>query len=148
MRPSNFIWIFCLIGAVTYQVAGQDVVSMASEEQLYLERAMRDADHEHNMRFSRHADEVDFWNDQRDFEQKLFQSHSGNYKAYLYGKHLAYLSHREDCSSECGHGDYYRRQASFYSQFNSRNGDTFLTLTRLEDDLGWEVSLISTRRNQ
>ncbi len=146
MRTWKFIWIFCLASVVTYQSAGQEFTRLASEEQRYLDRALRDAEHEQGLVFSSQSDEHDFWNDQRAFEQALFYKHPDYYRIYLYGKHVAYLNHLETCTQECGHGDYFFRQASFYSQFNYRDKEVLLTLIQLKGDRGWEVSLNSTRR--
>ena len=148
MRKRNFIWINCLIIAITYSSMAQEVTRLTPEEHRYFERALEDASYEQELRFSSQADELDFWNDQRAFEQALFKRHPEFYQAYLYGKHLAYQEHREDCSAQCGHGDYFQRQASFYSQYNTRDEGVFLTLTQMKDARGWEVSYNTTRRNQ
>lgn len=146
MQKCKFIWILCLASLVAYQSAGQDITGLASEEQRYLDQAFRDAEYEQELVFSSQTDEQDFWNDQRAFEQALFHKHPDSYRVYLYGKHVAYLNHGESCSEACGHGDYYFRQASFYSQFNHRDKEVLLTLIQLKGDRGWEVSLNATRR--
>lgn len=148
MEKRYFIWIYCLIIAITYPSMAQEVTRLTSEEQRHLERALADAAYEQELRFSSLADEVDFWNDQRAFEQALFQRHPEFYEVYLYGKHIAYQEHLEDCSVQCGHGDYFQRQASFYSQYTARDEGVFLTLTQMKDARGWEVSYNTTRRNQ
>ena len=146
VQKCKSIWIFFLAILVAYQSAGQDIAGLASDEQRYLEQAFRDAEHEQGLVFSNQSDEQDFWNDQRAFEQTLFHKHPDSYRVYLYGKHIAYLDHLESCSEACGHGDYYFRQASFYSQFNYRDKEVLLTLIQLKGDRGWEVSLNTTRR--
>ena len=141
MKRGTYIWILLLLAAASAAPLGaQEAAVPASGEQFFLDRAFRDAAYEHKLRFSRTADEIDFWNDQRTFEQRLYQSNPALYRAYLKGKRISYRKHQESCRGTCGHGDYYLRQASFYLQYDSGDAGDFLTLTQLEGDRGWEVS--------
>jgi hypothetical protein len=141
LKRGTYIWITLLLAAAAVApLSAQEVAGPPSGEQFFVDRAFRDATYEHELRFSRTADEIDFWNDQRAFEQRLFQANPLQYRAYLQGKRLSYREHQDSCKGTCGHGDYYLRQASFYLQYDSGDEGDFLTLTQLEGDRGWEVS--------
>ena len=101
---------------------------------------MLDADIEHRLSFSQPADEVDYWNDQRAFEQQLFEQYPDHYRTYLAGKKLAYQRHQKSCNTSCSHGDYYYRQASFYLQYEHGDQQAILTFYKAEATEGWEVS--------
>lgn len=147
VRKTAIIWFLCLASAPLSGVAGQDFHADAREVGAFTDRAMRDAAYEHGLRFSNAVDEADYWNDQRDFEQQLFEQYPTQYLGYLLGKKRAYQKHRETCDSGCGHGDFYYRQASFYLQYDPKDEGAFLTLTRGEDTTGWQVASIP-RKNR
>ena len=110
------------------------------ENKTYEVLASRDAEYEHSLVFTTSVDEADYWNDQRAFEQKLLERNPANYRSYLQGKKKSYLRHGETCSSQCGHGDYYYRQASFYMQHNSGGEGMLLTLIKSESTGVWKLS--------
>jgi hypothetical protein len=101
---------------------------------------MRDAAIEHRLRFAQPADEVDYWNDQRAFEQRLYEQYPDHYRLYLAGKKLAYQRHQQACNTSCSHGDYYYRQASFYMQYDPGDQEAILTFYKAAATDGWEVS--------
>lgn len=140
MQRSRIICTFLLVTATLFGVSGQDDRGLSTGEQFYQDRAFTDAKYEHQLQFARTADEIDFWNDQRTFEQQLFQKHPARYRTYLKAKRISYMKHQGVCKGSCGHGDYYLRQASFYLQYNATEESDFLTLIQLKGDRGWEVS--------
>jgi hypothetical protein len=127
------------------------MVSEASQltesEWFYMEQAARDAEYEHQVQFKNQSDEIDFWTDQRRFEQALSQKDIRSFKAYRKGKKLAYQKHTEGCNAACGHGDYYARQASMYLQYDSGDAHSYLTFSELERGRGWEVSYMPIQKN-
>jgi len=113
----------------------------------YAALAARDAEYEHELVFLNSVDEADYWNDQRVFEQKLLERNPAFYRRYLQGKKKSYSKHRESCDSQCAHGDYYFRQASFYLQYNSGEDGVFLTLIQSGNAGGWKVSFADSKNH-
>lgn len=130
-----------------YMGMGSEATQLTESEWFYMEQATRDAEYEHQLHFKNQSDEIDFWTDQRRFEQALSQKDMGNYKAYRKGKKLAYLKHTVVCKTTCGHGDYYLRQASLYLQYDSGDVHSYLTFSELERGRGWEVSYLPVQKN-
>lgn len=126
---------------------GQEIYSPNTTDQFFYEKAGKDARIEHNQRFVSLADETDFWDDQRAYEQDLFTANLQAYQIYLRGKRAAYLRHQADCSQECVHGDYYNRQAAFYLQFNPKSENGFMTLTQLQGHRGWELTYRTSEKH-
>lgn len=85
----------------------------------YTAMAQKDALFEQAIHLDAEEDEVDFWNDQKKFEQDLKQKNYTAYKAYLQGKNKAYSLHEQQCNTSCKHGEHYDRQASFYYTYGS-----------------------------
>ena len=119
-----------------------DLEHLTASEWFYIEKAMQDAVYEHDLHFKNQSDEIDFWTDQRRFEQALSQKNLRDYRAYRQGKKLAYLQHTEVCKITCGHGDFYLRQASMYLQFDEGTTHSYVTFSELERGRGWEVSYV------
>ncbi len=76
-----------------------------------------DGVYEQVVRFSAEQDELDYWKDQRAFEQALLRQKPDAFRFYLEAKHNVYAAHRPLCDTTCDHGDYYLLQASYYIQF-------------------------------
>jgi hypothetical protein len=125
-----------------------DLSGFTEMELFYIAQAGRDASYEHQLHFAHQSDEIDFWNDQRRFEQELSQSDLQHYLAYRSGKKMAYLKHTEVCQTECGHGDYYLRQASLYLQFDAGDQRPYMTFSEVKRGRGWEISYLPTQNNQ
>ncbi len=140
MKRRNYIWFFPLLLLSAGSLAGQHYAPGPQAGNAFSERATRDADIEHRLHFSQPADEVDYWNDQRAFEQRLYEQQPDSYRMYLAGKKLAYQRHQESCNHLCSHGDYYYRQASFYMQYDAGDLGAILTFYKAEATEGWEVS--------
>jgi hypothetical protein len=140
LKKGAFIWSLLLAGIFQAPLWAQETPGDTPHTNAYAALAIRDAEYEHNLVFSNSVDEVDYWNDQRVFEQKLLERNPSFYMRYLQGKKNSYSKHRESCDSGCAHGDYYYRQASFYLQYDSGDDSGFLTLIQSESAGGWKVS--------
>ena len=148
MNTKMLILTLLMLNATLVRVLGQEnsVISelerITESEWFYIERATQDAEYEHELQFKNQSDEIDFWTDQRRFEQALSQKSLRDYKAYRQGKKLAYLKHTEVCKITCGHGDFYLRQAYLYLQFDEGTAHSYVTFSELERGKGWEVSYV------
>ena len=140
MKKVAFIWTLFLAGVFLAPLWAQKPSEGATHFEAYATLASRDAEYEHGLVFLTSADEVDYWNDQRVFEQKLLERSPAFYMNYLQGKKQAYLKHRETCDTKCSHGDYYYRQASFYMQYDSGDDGVFLTLIQSGKAGEWQLS--------
>jgi hypothetical protein len=140
LKRKNCIWFFPLLLLSAAPLAGQQYAAGPKVGTSFSDRALRDADIEHRLHFSQPADEVDYWNDQRAFEQRLYEKQPDSYRMYLAGKKLAYQRHQQACSPSCKHGDYYLRQASFYLQYDAGDQEAILPFYKAEAANGWEVS--------
>lgn len=146
MKKGALIGSLVLAGVFLAPLWAQVPSSAAAQTGAYAALATRDAEYEHQLVFSNSVDEADYWNDQRVFEQKLLEQNPAFYRRYLQSKKKSYSKHRENCGSQCIHGDYYYRQASFYLQYDSGNGEVLLTLIQSENAEGWKVSLADSRQ--
>lgn len=75
--------------------------------------------------FSAEQDELDYWNDQRAFEQALLRQKPDAFGLYMEAKHNVYAAHQPLCDAQCDHGDYYWLQASYYIQFGPDKLDAY-----------------------
>ena len=140
MKKGAFIWSLFLAGISLAPLWAQEPSGGAKHVEAYAALASRDAEYEHSLVFSTLVDEADYWNDQRVFEQKLLEHGPATYMTYLRGKKKSYLKHGQTCDSQCGHGDYYYRQASFYMQYDSGDDGVFLILVQSEKAGEWQLS--------
>ena len=140
LKKGASIWFLILAGVSLTPLCAQEPSGNRLHKEPFEALASRDAEYEHRLEFTNSVDEADYWNDQRVFEQKLLDRSPGNYMSYLQGKKNSYLQHREACGSQCGHGDYYHRQASFYLQYDSGDNGVLLTLIQSGNAGGWKVS--------
>ena len=81
------------------------------------QRAQADATYEQRVQWQTPEDELDYWTDQRNFEEVLEKRFFQGYQTYIRTKQAVYRDHRAFCAAACGHGDYYELQAAFYAQF-------------------------------
>lgn len=148
MNQKSFILPILLLSTAFFSVIAQEnglataITGHTEMEWFYMEKAVQDAAYEHQLRFTHQADEIDFWNDQRRFEQVLSQTNLKHYQAYRKGKKTAYLTHTEVCKVACGHGDYYLRQASLYLQFDDSDQHPYMTFSEVKRGRGWQVSYL------
>ena len=109
--------MFFTFGLIPFIVGAQQ--KSAEEEKLsyYEQRALEDAKYEQNLTLDNVDDEVDFWEDQRNYEQELKKRDKKAYKAYMKSKRDAYMAHREHCDHSCHHSDHYYHHTHFYYSY-------------------------------
>ncbi len=103
MKRSYFLLAVILIGFVAQshgQVAGVDSKLLRFYESL----AERDASHEQSLRLD-YQDEMDYWNDQENYERQLGKSNFSFYLVYMKSKKKAYRSYLRECAGSCEHSD-------------------------------------------
>jgi anthranilate/para-aminobenzoate synthase component I len=83
---------------------------------LYANRAWQDAAYEQQINWITEDDEMDYWTDQRNFENILHKAYPEGFQVYINNKRAAYREHQLQCGDNCDHGDYYQLQASYYFQ--------------------------------
>lgn len=59
-------------------------------------------------------DELDYWKDQKAFEQLLKKQNQQTYQAYIDGKYLVYAQHQLHCGGKCTHSRVLEAQKAFY----------------------------------
>jgi hypothetical protein len=125
----KFLWLLLLL-AGTGSILAQGTESHSPDSHLafFEERAHNDAAYELSMSWQNEEDEIDFWTDQRNYEQRLKEDYNQGYQVYIMSKRAAYMAHREFCDQECNHGDHFREQAAFYYEFGgpAPSTDAFL----------------------
>lgn len=99
-------------------------VSFAQEKSLridfYYGLGMKDATHELSMNNVDVDDELDFWFDQKQFEQLLKTKNTAHYKAYLNGKYQVYRKYQLLHGEGSFQSEALRKQMAFYlTQGNS-----------------------------
>lgn len=114
LQYGTLLMLMLLAGLMT--VRAQEHNHQASLE-FFEDKARQDAAYEQGLHWNNAEDELDFWKDQRRFEEQLMKVDRPAFIAYLQNKKAAYLEHRESCDSSCEHGDFYYLQASYYTQY-------------------------------
>ena len=87
----------------------------------FAQQAREDAVFEQLQVFEFEQDEWDFWQDQRAYERQLSLANTLAFGEYMIAKRDAYRVHQTLCDQNCGHGDYYYLQASYYLQFGDED---------------------------
>ncbi|MBC2838503.1 hypothetical protein [Robiginitalea sp. SC105] len=118
MLFNRIFWSFASLLACSGAWA-QPAVQQPANLDFFVRQAKTDALYEQRMHVQGTAEELDFWKDQRAFERQLYAQNLPAYKTYIQAKRDYYASHQMLCSAECGHGDYYFLQASYYVQMGS-----------------------------
>ena len=148
MKQKFFILILLALSTALLPVRAQDsdmlrdTASDLERARFYARQAKLDASYEHQLQFTHPQDEIDFWNDQRRFEQELSKSNLIQYHVYRAAKKQAYLEHTQVCRVSCGHGDYYVRQASLYLQFDAEDTHPYMTFSEVKRGRGWQISYL------
>jgi len=117
----NWQVLFIVLILLPLTINSQVIDSKKEEIAFYAAMAQKDALFEQSIPLDVEEDEMDFWRDQKKFEQDLKQNNYTAYKAYLQGKNEAYYFHEQHCDSSCNHGEYYYLQASFYYTYGSKD---------------------------
>ena len=109
----------------------QDAHNPESTMQFFEQRAYTDAAYEQQMEWKSEEDEMDYWTDQRNFESTLQKNHHQAYQVYINSKRIAYIEHRDGCTSLSRHGDYYQLQSAFYLQYGGPeySNDVYIATT-------------------
>lgn len=115
LRYGSTLLLMLICGMLSLNAQGGTKASL----QFFEDKAWQDATFEQGLHWSNAEDELDFWKDQRKFEERLMKSDRAAYLAYLSQKKEAYLQHRESCDKSCEHGDFYYLQASYYTQYKA-----------------------------
>jgi hypothetical protein len=114
-----------------YPVLSEAQETPESSLVFFEQRAYADAVYEHEMEWKSEEDGVDYWSDQRNFEEALEKNDHQAYQVYLHSKRAAYIAHRDKCTSETSHGEYYQLHAAFYYQYGGPeySGDLYIATT-------------------
>jgi hypothetical protein len=102
--------------------------------------AMEDAHYEHSLVFSRRDDEMDFWGDQKNYEQELKISDPQKYFAYIAAKKEAYEQQALYCDQQCKHGSYYQLRALYYRLYER---PAYSLKTNIEEDATTPAGLLA-----
>ena len=86
----------------------------------FMEKALEDANYEQSIQLKNAEDEVDFWNDQRNYERALKKLSYTAYQVYVNTKLEAYDNHSLTCETPHKHSDHYFLQANFYENQGRR----------------------------
>lgn len=126
----------CLITCLAFSLVGvaQETRTGADNLNFYFQQGQKDATLEQGLFFSNEQDELDYWVDQRIYEQALQKKSSREFTAYILAKQLVYLKHDHKSSQACEHGDYFHLQASYYAQFVTEDAEVVLWLQRMGTD--------------
>jgi len=116
------VWLlFIVVLCLPVELFSQDSYEKANRLSFFEQRARQDAKQEQSLQLKYEEDQIDYWTDQRNFENELKKLSYKVYQVYLKGKRDAYSEHEEQCGGHCDHGDYYYLQADFYFQYGKRD---------------------------
>lgn len=123
MKPGILLLsLLCALLATTTGWAQKD------QDSFFRQMGLTDGRFEQRMQFVDAQDEMDYWKDQRTFEQSLQGQKPEAYRSYILAKREVYSEHRSHCHPKCPHGNYYWLQASYYAQFGSEVTPRFAQL--------------------
>ncbi|MER3376126.1 MAG: hypothetical protein RIM83_15915 [Allomuricauda sp.] len=100
---SNFVW-----------AQDPDENSNLEKATFFEQLALKDADYEQSLVLSNEKDELDFWEDQKRYEQDLMKSDEAAYRSYMKAKKEAYHEHFQSCSNVCNHSKQNLKRAEEY----------------------------------
>ena len=126
----------CLLTCLAFSLVGAAQEAMSGPDNLnfYFQQGQKDATLEQSLFFTNEQDELDYWVDQRIYEQALQKKSPREFTAYMLAKQLVYLRYAHTCSQTCEHGDYFHLQASYYSQFVTEDAEVVLWLQGFNND--------------
>lgn len=111
-----FTAVFCWQGMLCAQGTEEKQKALT----FFMEKALEDATYEQNIKLSSLEDEIDFWKDQRNYEQALKKKSYTGYQVYVNTKLEAYENHSLVCETPQKHGGHYFLQANFYAEQGKR----------------------------
>ncbi len=86
----------------------------ANDTKFFFDLGLKDAKHELSILNSIEEDAVDFWSDQRVFEELLHKKSPSFHQSYLNGKSVVYRQHQIHCGERCSHSEEFSRQIAYY----------------------------------
>ncbi|WP_297760600.1 hypothetical protein [uncultured Muriicola sp.] len=113
--------LLILITCLPWGLRAQEEKGGESVISFYRSMAIEDALLEQSLNFALEEDEMDYWKDQRNFENNLKQENYTAYKTYIFFKSRSYLEHKQGCDIATKHGKGYKKQASFYATHAQRS---------------------------
>lgn len=114
MKRLGFV-ILLLFGCSNFVLAqDHDVNSNLEKTSFFEQLAFKDADYEQSLVLNNEKDELDFWEDQKRYEQDLMNSDKAAYRSYMKAKKDAYHEHFQKCSSNCNHTKQNLKRAEEY----------------------------------
>ncbi|TAI47260.1 hypothetical protein [Flagellimonas allohymeniacidonis] len=113
MKYGGFFLVLALL-AFNVPTLAQETTSSTLRLKFYEKLAARDAQYEQVLGSSNAQDEMDYWNDQRDYERQLGKSNFTFYLVYMKGKKEAYKHHLQNCDNSCSHSIHYWSRAREY----------------------------------
>ncbi|SDQ20564.1 hypothetical protein [Flagellimonas zhangzhouensis] len=102
------------VSVLAYQTSAQEKQVDVS---FFKEKAKIDAHYEQSFIPLNEEDEIDFWNDQLQYESDLKQWDSNAYHVYLKEKSYAYSEYAKKCNQNCKHSEHYMQHAIFYIKY-------------------------------
>lgn len=109
-------------------IQSQDGRPSLNDLSFYFRQGQNDATLEQSLVFSSEQDELDYWKDQRAYEQALQERNKREFTAYILAKQLVYSAHDHSSTKACEHGDYFHLRASYYAQFVSEDAEVLVWL--------------------
>ena len=121
MKRFGFFVLLLIFGTPNSVIAQNLDDYYSSKEKVFLFelRAEKDATYEQSLVFHNKKDEMDFWQDQKQYEKDLEKWDEVVYTIYMNAKKEIYLKHIEHCGEHCNHGKFYYQQRSYYATYQS-----------------------------
>ncbi|GLU42939.1 hypothetical protein [Allomuricauda sp. NBRC 101325] len=108
------LFMVLFVSVLAFQTSAQEKEVDVS---FFKEKAKIDAHYEQSFIALNEEDEIDFWNDQLQYESDLKQWSSTAYHVYLKEKSYAYSEYAKKCDKNCKHGKHYMQHAIFYIKY-------------------------------
>ena len=102
----SYLFLGILLVGLSLQVQGQTALTDTKLLRFYEDLALRDAIYEQGLQLD-HQDELDYWNDQENFERELGKSNFSFYLVYMKSKKEAHRKYLQECKGSCDHSDVY-----------------------------------------
>jgi len=132
MKRLGFV-VLLLIFGYSNSLLAQDSNENPNLEKatFYEQRAKEDAAYEQSLVLNNEKDELDFWKDQKRYEQDLKKSDEAAYSSYMKAKKRAYHEHFQKCSGTCNHTRQNLKRAKEYLSPSNGEYDKDKTESRI-----------------
>ncbi|MBO0323790.1 hypothetical protein J0X14_15880 [Muricauda sp. CAU 1633] len=132
MKRSGFV-LFLLIFTFSNSILAQnhDGNPNAKKMSFYSQLAQKDAAYEQSLVLHSEKDELDFWKDQKRYEQDLKKSDEAAYRTYMKEKIEAYHQHFASCSISCYHTKQHLEKAKTYLSYSNEENDRVMSENRV-----------------